>query len=347
MVSAFEVVVTMKVSICIPVYNSESTIEQTLRSLMRQTYEDLEIIVADNASTDDTPNIIRRMATLDSRVRHERFEEFVTSHGNMTRCIHLAQGEYTAIFHADDIYHTDIVEREADFLDLHPEVGAVFTTGGRIDGEGRRLARYPIPIAVFDGHSAVFDFKSAMSASLQYGHIFLTPSAMVRTEIYQDEIREWPDHQFGGAGDLYIFLRIAKSHKLAIINQELMDWRTSISSTSYRYVRARRSRHDIFLALDYYIKEFYAKEMTERDRKNYQFLLMKDDTIIAISHLIDGNFRFARGLMPRLVYPSIIVSASRFKFHMKCLAAAWAAWVLSFVPLGKVGRSLLSRIRFG
>ena len=84
-----------------------------------------------------------------------------------------------------------------------------------------------------------------------------------------------------------------------------------------------------------------------RDRANYEFLQLKDDTNIAISCLIDGERSHARALMPRLARPRFIVAALRYHRHAKFLAAGYAVWLLSFVPLGPAGRKVLNRLRFG
>lgn len=337
----------MSVSICIPAYNAEQTLEATLRSIMAQSYADLDIVVVDNASSDATPDIVRRLAASDTRIRLLRFEELVHGHENFTRCFAAVRGELMAIYHADDIYHPAIVEKQVALLERQPQVGAVFTRGRTIDAQGVPLPRpFPIPDALFNGDFASFDFAGAFRAVLQYGHIFLTPSGMARTRIYRDEIGRWPHPQFGGSADLFVFLTIARRHRLAILNQELIDYRTSAASHSFRYARQRRTRHDIFQTLEHFV-ETDSAVLGPRDHANYEFLRLKDDANIAISHMIDGDRSQARALMPRLATPRIIAAALRYRRHAEFLAFGYAAWLLSFVPLGAAGRRLLSKARFG
>ncbi len=338
----------MTVSICIPAYNAQETLADTVRSILAQTYRDIEIVIVDNASTDATAQIAQDFAARDPRVRHLRFEELVHGHENFTRCFAAASGELMAIYHADDIYHPTIVEDEVALLNRHPDIGAVFTRGRRVDGQGAPLpGPFPIPDAIFDGAFAAFDFPAAFRAVLQYGHIFLTPAGMVRTRIYRDEVRKWPHPDFGGSADLFVFLSIARRHKVAILNKTLIDYRTSMVSASFRYARERRTRHDIFLTLEHFVAGDGAVVMGPDDHANYEFLRLKDDINIAISCLIDGDAASARTLMPRLWHWHIVKAALRYGRHAKFLIAGYCVWLLSFVPLGPAGRRALQKFRFG
>jgi glycosyltransferase involved in cell wall biosynthesis len=338
---------SFQVSICVPAYNAQATLAATLSSIVAQSYRDLDIVVVDNASSDATPDIVRDFAQKDPRVRLLRFEELVHGHDNFTRCIWAARGELMAIYHADDIYHPTIVADQVALLRQHADIGAVFTKGRRIDGEGVPLpSPFPIPHSIFNGAFAQFDFADGLKAVLQYGHIFLTPSGMARTKIYREEIRRWPNPDFGGSADLFVFLTIARRHKIAVLNKTLIDYRTSAVSHSFRYARERRSRHDMFQTLGHFVAQD-AAVLGPDDLANYEFLQLKDDTNIAISCLIDGERGQARALMPRLARPRIIAAALRYHRHGKFLIAGYGAWVLSFFPLGAVGRRLLNRLRFG
>lgn len=102
--------------ICVPTYNAAGTIRETLESILSQTYSNLVVHISDNASTDDTLKIIESMA--DHRVAIHRHDVNVGGEGNFNRCIQMAEGKYTAIFHADDIYEPEMVERQVEFLEL-------------------------------------------------------------------------------------------------------------------------------------------------------------------------------------------------------------------------------------
>src|SRR5436309_516341 len=97
------------VSVIVPVYNGARYLRECLDSLLHQTYAEFEIIVADDASTDDTPAII---ASYGDRVRSLRQAVNVGIYANANAGIELARGEFVAIYHADDVYDPRIVELE-------------------------------------------------------------------------------------------------------------------------------------------------------------------------------------------------------------------------------------------
>ena len=90
------------VCICVPTYNVESTVRETILSILAQTYSNIVVHISDNSSTDNTLSIIE--ALNDPRIIIHRNETNVGGEGNFTRCIQMATGKYTAIFHADDVY---------------------------------------------------------------------------------------------------------------------------------------------------------------------------------------------------------------------------------------------------
>lgn len=119
------------VSICIPTYNAEKTVVDTVESVLNQTYRNLEIIVSDNASTDNTIALLEKFT--DPRIKLYRNSKNIGAEKNFNRCIELATGRYIAIFHADDVYLPEMVEKQVKaFLD-DPSIGAVFTTATYIN----------------------------------------------------------------------------------------------------------------------------------------------------------------------------------------------------------------------
>jgi glycosyltransferase involved in cell wall biosynthesis len=108
-------------SIGMPVYNGERYLAEALDSVLRQDYPNLEILIADNASTDATPAICRRY-TADARVRYERNAETIEPNANFRRALSMARGRYfTWLAHDDvlrsDAYASTLVER----LEANPD----------------------------------------------------------------------------------------------------------------------------------------------------------------------------------------------------------------------------------
>lgn len=91
------------VSVIMPAYNAEKTIEKSIRSILLQSYKELEIIVADDASSDSTPEIVQRLADEDSRVKLVRLEQNEGCYPARNAALKASQGKYIAIQDSDDI----------------------------------------------------------------------------------------------------------------------------------------------------------------------------------------------------------------------------------------------------
>lgn len=125
-----------RVSIGLPVYNSENFLAQALDSLLAQTFTDFELIVSDNASTDRTPEICQDYCRRDGRIRYVRNSENIGASANYTRVFELSQGVYFKWAAHDDIYLPRFVERCVDVLDRDPSVDLCYTSAHMIDAGG-------------------------------------------------------------------------------------------------------------------------------------------------------------------------------------------------------------------
>jgi glycosyltransferase involved in cell wall biosynthesis len=131
------------VSVCVPVYNGEKYIKKTLETIINQTWRDFELIISDDGSKDNTLAIIQEFN--DDRIIINRNPVNLGQAGNINKLIELAQGEYIAIYHADDLYEPDILEKEVNFLNKHPEAVAVFAMYDQIDSKDNKINEVRLP----------------------------------------------------------------------------------------------------------------------------------------------------------------------------------------------------------
>lgn len=125
-----------RVSIGLPVYNGERFIEQSVRSVLDQTFRDLELIVSDNASTDGTLAILDRLAADDPRVRVVRNEQNRGAAWNYNRVFELASGELFRWHAHDDWFEPTLIERLVDVLDADREAVLAHSWTRFIDDDG-------------------------------------------------------------------------------------------------------------------------------------------------------------------------------------------------------------------
>ena len=131
-----------RVSIAVPTYNCEKFISQSLDSLLAQTFDDFELVISDNASTDGTEEICRRYATLDKRVRYIRRTENIGGPGNFRYVFSQCSGPYHKWSTADDFWHPRFLEEAVAVLDNHPDVVLCYPKTRLIDADGATLSDY-------------------------------------------------------------------------------------------------------------------------------------------------------------------------------------------------------------
>jgi glycosyltransferase involved in cell wall biosynthesis len=265
------------VTICIPTYNSEDTLHQTLTSILEQSYSNLVVKIFDNASSDKTIAIANEFALKDQRFRVFSHFENIGAEGNFNRCIQAAEGEYTAIFHADDVYEKEMLTKQVEFLDTQPNCVAVATGASIIDAQGVKNGNRFLPPGTRKLRHVQYKFDDLLLEVLKFGNFITCPSVMVRTEIYREKIKSFRGELFGTSADLDAWLRLSQIGSFGLITYPLMQYRVSKNSYTTRETKKRFTEHDLLLALRYYLLE----KISENDKsifliKYLQFHEFKD-----------------------------------------------------------------------
>jgi len=125
-----------RVSIGVPVYNGAALMPAALDSLLGQTYRDFELVISDNASTDETEQVCRAYAARDSRIRYHRQQENIGAIRNFNAVFELSQGEYFKWAAHDDFCAPTFLERCVDVLDRDPGVVWCHTRNTHVDIDG-------------------------------------------------------------------------------------------------------------------------------------------------------------------------------------------------------------------
>lgn len=132
-----------RVSVCIPTYQGEKYIGDAILGALAQSFQDMEILVSDNASTDRTEQIVKSFH--DPRVRYHRNQANIGYRANVEQMIHrMANGEYAVILCSDDYWQGDLLAEAVDILDR--DKGIVFVhSGARILDEDTGIAKLAVP----------------------------------------------------------------------------------------------------------------------------------------------------------------------------------------------------------
>jgi len=207
------------VTFIVPCYNLAHLLPDCVNSILSQTYCDFELLIMDDCSPDDTPDVAKSLC--DSRIVYVRNERNLGHLSNYNKGIHLAQGEYVWLISADDsLRRPYVLERYMALMDNHPELGYVFCPSMLIeDGLEREMMAYSAPAAqdtIFKGH----DF---LRRQLLHTNCVAAPSAMARKDCYKKLSLFPPDLPY--AGDWYLWCIFALHYDVGYFAEPMVNRR--------------------------------------------------------------------------------------------------------------------------
>ena len=126
------------VSIVMPAYNCAHYIGETIQSVLVQTYEDWELLIVDDQSTDNTPKVVDEFSIQDDRIRYIELEKNSGVAVARNRGIEEARGNYIAFLDSDDLWKKDKLEKQIRFMQEH-QYAFTFTSYDLIDESGNKL----------------------------------------------------------------------------------------------------------------------------------------------------------------------------------------------------------------
>jgi hypothetical protein len=198
-------------SVIMSVWNGQTYLDQAISSVLSQSFADLEFVIVDDGSTDETPAILARHAEIDSRIRI-----FTLPHGGMVRSFNFAAdqsvGEYLVHLDADDVALPHRIERQVAFMAEHPEVGFSGTANRMIWPDGRTILEKVYPAD-----------DAAIRLELMKSCCFCHSSIIVRKELFAAAGGYRPAFMY--AEDLDLYLRLADYGKMANLDQILVLYR--------------------------------------------------------------------------------------------------------------------------
>ncbi|WP_167494713.1 MULTISPECIES: glycosyltransferase family 2 protein [Vibrio] len=195
------------VSILIPVYNRENLIRETLESAMNQDYENIEIIVVDNNSSDNTWSIVSSLALEDSRVKIFRNSTNIGPVKNWIKCIELANGKYGKILFSDDVICKDFVTSSVELMDDKTAfVYSSVNVGPSLDSVrlsyrfSNKSGLYPLNIFI---NNSILSNNTPLSPGCAIFHLEHLRTA-INTPIVSPSINDFYSH--GAGPDLLLYL---------------------------------------------------------------------------------------------------------------------------------------------
>ena len=313
---------TPLVSIVVPVLDGEEYLRHSLDSILAQTYPALEVIVMDDGSTDGTPTIV---AEYGGRLRYVRQERTRGIYGNANDGIALARGDFVGVFHADDVYLPEMVEREVEWLLARPSAGAVFCSDIYVYRDGREVGRLRLPPELAGSRPLRYD--QVLNGLLMHKNAFLRcPTALVRASVYA-ELGGYRDEEFRNTSDLEMWLRIARSFEIGVLDEHLHLYRRGHGSSSERYNRVRTDPERFFRILDLELASGGRAVATTDALRAYEAHRGEDSLMRAVNHYILGDGGRAREVLGEVRLRALAGSGEVQRGRLVPLALALRALV--------------------
>jgi glycosyltransferase involved in cell wall biosynthesis len=215
------------VTVIIPCFNREKFIKSTLESVMNQTYKNMEIIVIDDGSTDNTRDIINKYEDTIKILEHSN-----RSNKGQSASINLglkhSKGEYIAILDSDDLFIKNKIEQQVSFLINNNEIGLVYSNGFAIDINGAKLYKL-----YSKDHK-----ETNIPEKILLNCYFLVPSNSLIRRTAFEKAGEF-DESLRSAQDHDMAIRLAEITKFAYLDEYLFCYRRHNDSISVKNAELR------------------------------------------------------------------------------------------------------------
>ena len=227
-----------KITVCIPTYNQAPYLGEAMRSALAQTEADLELVVYDDASTDETPAVIASFQ--DPRIRSFRQTRNVGIARNRNSCVAASRGRYLAWLDGDDTYRPNMLTLQAAVLDGNPRIGLVHGNHLVVGDDGRALPDWEPPF-----EQDVVERGEAAFRELVLSNYITAPTVLIRRECY-DRVGGYA-HELSRSGeDWELWLRVALHFDIAYTAEPVASYRQHAGSSSNGTVASgERVRLDI------------------------------------------------------------------------------------------------------
>jgi len=222
------------VSVIIPAYNAEAFISETLKSVLAQTYQNIEILVVDDGSQDRTYEIVQSFAANDSRIQLLRqSNQGAIAARNLA--IEKSKGEFIAPIDADDIWYPQNLEKQVQcMIQADSSVGLVYAWSAHIDEKGLLIGAGRTSTLQGDVYLSLVQDNFVGSGSTP----LIRRSCFDKVGAYNYKLKE---ENAEGCADWDLYLRIAECYEFQVVPEFLIGYRQLGSSMSSNYKKMLES----------------------------------------------------------------------------------------------------------
>ncbi|MCK4325602.1 glycosyltransferase family 2 protein [bacterium] len=202
-----------EVSVIVPTYNREHLIGSAIQSVLNQTYQDFEIIIVDDGSTDNTEEVVKSFN--DERIQYIRHRENWGAPAARNTGIRVARGEYIAFQDSDDEWLPEKLEKQIKiFKNVSPEVGVVYTDLWIMGKDGKKKYFHSPKIMPEDGivYKKILNYKVG---SISDGSAMIRRNCLDKVGVFDERMPRLQDLEF--------FIRLSKHYLFYHINESLVN----------------------------------------------------------------------------------------------------------------------------
>jgi len=228
------------VSVILPVYNSEKFLEESIDSILTQTYSDYELIIIDDNSSDNSNNIIKNVLKknkLKKKILNLKNNQNLGVSKTLNKGFCLAKGKFIARMDADDVCHPTRLGKQINFLNNNPEIGLVGTNCLQIDENGRIIGVTDYPLRDKD-----------IKAQFYFHNPFNHQSIFFRKNLFTSKLY---NESFSTTQDYELYMRFMKRTKVANLKEKLVKQRIHITSVSVKR-KTEQLKNTILVQKKYY-----------------------------------------------------------------------------------------------
>ncbi len=248
-------------TICIPTYNQAEYIGETIESVLGQTYPRFRLIIVDNASTDNTEEIVQSFP--DQRLEYIRNASNLGMTRNFNRCLELTQTKYMTLLSSDDKYHPTFLERCVQLVEMYPDLSFVHTGAFFIDGTGQLQGRSAPPGAeIQDGNKLFYEYwtRRKMRIPVYFLSMFYRRNSLAQVGGFSIELPYFADtwawllmavdSRVGYIPEPLTYYRVYGNSTMGkkMISAELMDERKKLAELVLQHPRVKE--HPDFIKLN-------------------------------------------------------------------------------------------------
>lgn len=264
-------------SVIIPLYNKAPYVRKTVESVLRQTFDDYELVIIDNGSNDGSSEIVASFT--DPRIRIVRLEENVGVSNARNKGVSLSSSPYITFLDADDWWEPTFLEEMSGLIKRHPDAGIYGTGYYIVKNSKKRLA----PIGVDEGF---------VEGEINYCAVYAKTLCMPLTSITAamprsifDEMGGFKSHLKLGE-DFDLWVRIALRHKVVFLNKALSNYNQDVDVTYRGTHHLRDPKEHMLWNLGYL-------ESEEKTNPDYKQLIDNLRTYGLLSYLLTKQYRQA------------------------------------------------------